>query len=231
MQEALILAALLSALHVLSEWFDDHVHRLHSQIVSLNAGVFITFMFIVLLPQLAIGEFYLGENIYAFALVGFVLYHVGERYLYQHITHRKDLMRSLAHAHVAGFFADGIIIGMSVVLFFDVYSAFTARILFLPLVIHTVASTISSKHIHEHFRSGIAERALLSSAPLLGALFATFLGLYEHQFYFLFALIVGMLFYVVIRGVLPQDRKGKPLWFLVGAVMSLLLLRIEHIGF
>jgi len=226
----LVLAAVLSSLHILSEWFDEHVHRLHRQIVSLNAGVFIGFMFIILLPQLTVGTVYWGNGIYALALLGFALYHAGEKYLYQHITHRKELLKDLAHVHLAGFFVDNMVVGISLVLFFDVYSEFTAAILFIPLALHVIASTISAKHIHAHFKSGIAEKALLSSAPLLGALFATWASLQTQHFYLLFAPVVGMLFYVVVRGVLPSDREGKPLWFLLGVAVSLILLKVEHLG-
>jgi len=230
MYEPIALAAVLTLLHIASEWFDEHVHRWHSEIVSLSAGVFISFMFIVLLPQLTVGTAYFGNEIYAIALLGFVAYHLAEKYMYQHVTHRRELMRDLAHAHRAGFFLDGMVVGASLVLFFDVYSQLTATVLFIPLALHIIASTISAKHIHEHFRSGVLEKLALSAAPLAGALLASLAGLQNHQFYLLYALMVGALFYVVIRGVLPEDKKGKPLFFLVGAAIGLLLLKVEHLG-
>ena len=184
----------------------------------------------VRLPRGRVGVYFFGRAIYAFALGGFALYHIGEKYLYQHITHRNELIKDLAHLHLAGFLIDGMLIGVSTVLFFGVYSDFTALMLFLPLALHTVASTISTKHIHQHFKSGIAEKFLLSSAPFLGALFATIAGLHTYEFYMIFAPVVGMLLYIVIRGVLPRDRNGEPFWFLIGALISMLLLKAEHVG-
>ncbi len=215
-----VLAAILVAVHWFSEQFAAHVERFHAQLVSFSAGLFIAFIFLVLLPELVEGASLMGEKVFVFLLAGFVLFHVMEKYIYQHVKNKDVLLRELAEVHAAGFFIDHFVVGAA--LFFAINSPQIELgfLLFIPLFLHTISSGISLTHIDEHFQNRIISITLAAS-PLIGALFAFLLNPARHIFLAIFAFVVGALLYVVIRDMLPEGSKGNPLFFVLGLILSL----------
>lgn len=221
----LILALILSITHFFSKKISKRIEKYHTNIVSFSAGIFITIIFIFLLPEVIQG--YNIVNVYLIMLVGFVLFHITEKYLYQHVKNKKVLMKDLAELHILGFFIDHFVIGIILVLIFSIQKQLD-YILFIPFFLHTVSSSLSLEHIDEKSKTNI-NKIILASSTFIGALFATALRLNEVLFYSLFSLTIGMLFYIAIRDMLPKDKVGDPLSFLIGVIITLMFVLFSFI--
>ena len=225
---AILLAFVLTAIHYLSEHTVGSVKKYYPEITSFSAGIFITYLILEILPELTVGTPYLGENVYLLLLIGFTTFHIAEKYLYQHIQHRKELIKDLAHLHIAGFIADSFIVGFALVIFFDATGGMgrLGYLVFIPFMLHTLSSAISVRHIHEHFKSSKLEEALLSLSTIGGAIVATVLELKSIAFYAVFSLIAGVLLYIVIRDLVPNKGEGRPMYFMLGMALSLVLIAL-----
>lgn len=218
------LAAALSIINWFSETYSEALHRYHSKLTSFSAGIFITYIFLVLLREVFEGVQLVGENIFLIALLGFVLFHVLEKYIYQHVTSKKHVLYELAALHVAGFFADHFLIGVLLLLIFGTGNVALSVFAFIPLMLHTISSSISLTHLDEHVGHNKLVILLLSAAPFLGVLTAYLLDLGQEKYYMLLSFIVGAMLYIVIRDALPHGKSGNILFFLIGFSISMTLL-------
>ncbi len=227
----LVLSAILSIVHFFSEKTVNRVKKYHQEIMSFSAGIFITYILLEVLPELTLGTDFLGKNVYLLLLLGFATFHVTEKYVYQHVKNKKTLMKDLAHLHIAGFIADSFILGFALVVFLDT-SQMTSKLgylIFVPFLLHTLSSSISVRHIHEHFKSNKTEELLLSLSTIGGTVVAILLGLKAVAFYAVFSFVTGVLLYVVIRDLVPDDADGRSLYFLLGMALSLVLVAVTGI--
>jgi zinc transporter ZupT len=73
-----------------------------------------------------------------------------------------------------------------------------------------------------NFEENITRKYILAFANLIGILIGIGLDLilfeYTEMFYVLFSFISGVILYTVVREVIPEKEKGKPLYFLIGFV-------------
>ncbi|MBI2598432.1 MAG: hypothetical protein HYW50_04510 [Candidatus Diapherotrites archaeon] len=213
-------AALLSVAHFFSEYFSVHVEKSHSKILSFSAGVFITYIFLGLLPEFAKGKEIIGDNAFLFLLCGFALFHVLEKYLYQHVKNKKELLKDVAELHTFGFFFDHFVIGMILFFALNTENVFLGSMAFLPLFFHTITSSISLQHIHEHFNKNILLNIALSASPLIGVLFVSTLNPPTDLYYSIFSFLIGMLLYVATRDSLPSGASGNIKFFIGGLLVS-----------
>jgi len=102
-------------------------------------------------------------------------------------------------------------------------------LVFVPFVLHTISSTLSLKHICRHFKASRLERFALSTSTMLGAIVATLMNLQKAPFYLAFGFVMGMLLYVVVRDILPQEREGKPYYFIIGVMLSMILIELAKL--
>ncbi|MCK4326844.1 MAG: hypothetical protein KAW41_00020 [Candidatus Diapherotrites archaeon] len=224
----IVLAAVLTIVHFFSEKTANRVKEFHHEITSFSAGIFITYIMLEVLPELTMGVGFIGENVYLLLLLGFTAFHVAEKYVYQHVQNKKMLLKDLAHLHIAGFIADSFILGFALVMFFGIplSGGKLGYLVFIPFLLHTLSSSISVRHIHEHFNSNKLEELVLSLSTVFGAVVATALELRAVAFYAVFSLVMGVLLYVVIRDLVPDGREGRPMYFLLGMALSLVLIAI-----
>jgi zinc transporter ZupT len=231
MWEPIALALLLTLLHYFSEHGAFHVEKYYTEIVSLSAGMFLTYIILEIFPELPAAAGIIGENAYLALLAGFVAFHLSEKYVYQHVKHKKELLKDLAHLHVAGFVIDHFVVGFALVLLFDVPGklGILGWLVFIPFVLHIASSSLSLEHICRHFKASKLEKLALSLSTLVGAVVATAINLQRAQFFLALSFVIGMLVYVVVRDVLPQEREGKPYWFLVGVLAAIILIELAKI--
>lgn len=216
---AFALAIFLALLHFFSEEYGRHAEKFHVQLVSFSSGLFLGIIFLYLLPEFFKGEAHLEGRIYLLMLGGFVLFHLGEKYVYQHIKHRKELMQDLKALHAIGFFVDHFVVGITLFLAFSIEGSVSGFLIFVPLLLHTLSSSISLNHIDSHFKRLSVSGIMLPLAPACGVLFAYFLNLEQALYYGLFSFVVGALLYVAVRDMLPREQ-GKPAFFLTGVLVS-----------
>ena len=71
-------------------------------------------------------------------------------------------------------------------------------------------------------KENLKRKLLLASACLIGIIIGFTLDLfgfeYTEVFFFLYSFISGVILYTIVREVLPEKEKGKPLYFLIGFV-------------
>ena len=218
----IILAAILSVVHYYSYDIAERIEQNYQRLLSFSSGMFITFLFLVMLPEITEGVVYLGNFIYAPILLGFVIYHVAEKYLYQHIKNKRELMINLEGLHFSGFFIDHFLIGLALVFAFNIGAVFGYYI-FLPFLLFIFSSSVALKHIHDRYRTK-ATQYILPASTLVGALVASIIPTSRALYFLTFAFVVGILMYVVVRDILPKNEEGEPLYFLIGVIISMLLL-------
>ena len=221
----LLLALLLSLTHLSSGYLSRVVESYHTKIVSFSAGILVALLFLSLLPEAVKGH--ADAPIYAFLLLGFVVFHLTEKYLYQHITDKKRLLRDLAELHRLGFFLDHFIVGLVLVLTAQITPSLGLA-LFIPFFFHTLSSSLSLEHLHERFPTHLS-KLILASSPFLGAVAASALRLTAPVFYGLFAFTLGLLLYVVTRDMLPQGKRGDSGAFLLGTLLVTLLVFLSSL--
>jgi zinc transporter ZupT len=218
----LLLAVVLSIIHYYSYDLVERIEKNYQRLLSFSAGIFITFMILVMLPEITEGVRYIGDFIYIPILLGFVIYHVAEKYFYQHVKTKKALMIDLGGLHLFGFFIDHFLIGFALVLAFNIGNLF-GYFIFLPFLLFTFSSSVSLKRIYDRYRTKMTQY-ILPVSTTLGAITALITSPSKSWYFIIFAFVLGILFYVVVRDLLPQDEKGEPLFFLIGVIISMLLL-------
>ncbi len=226
----LLFALLLSLVHFFSKNISKKIEKYHQHLISLSAGIFITYILLVMLPELTIGAGIIGESIYLALLAGYAFFHLIEKYTYQHYKNKRELMDELAHLHVAGFVFDSFVVGFTMVVLYKISTPFTAVALLpiIPYALHSLASSVSLEHIHKKITSKTIGRLVLSLSTFFGAIIATILQVSTGQFYLLFGFLLGILLYIVTRNTMPKEKNGVPGFFLIGIILTLVFLGISH---
>lgn len=220
----LALAAVLSVMNWFSELYSDALGKFHSKIVSFSAGLFITYIFLFMFPEIFKGSQLIGESVFFFVLFGFVIFHILEKYIYQHVTDKKLLLYELSELHIGGFFADQFLVGILLFISFSKGQDILSYFIFLPLLLHTVSSSISLTQIDTHINQNKIIMFILAAAPFFGALTAFLLVLGPENYILLLSFVVGAMLYTVIRDAMPRGKEGNINFFLFGLCLSLLLL-------
>lgn len=223
MLTAFVLGIILVLVHFFSEEYSRHFEGYHVHTISFSAGMFLGLIFLVLLPEAFNGTAYLNELVYILMIAGFVVFHLGEKYIYQHIKNKNELMRDLASVHAVGFFFNHFVVGITLFLVFSYESIIPGFLIFIPLLLHTFSSSLSLNHIDAYFRRKSISGILLPLSPLFGVAFATLLHPHILIYHGLFSFAIGSMLYISIRDMLPRKEKGKPLLFLIGALLSVLV--------
>lgn len=216
---AIVIAFLLTVIHFFSKKISKIIESHHINITSFSAGMFITLIFLEFLPRMTLGLEY-GAPVFLVLTFGFILFHLSEKYLYQHIKDKKILLKDLAELHNIGFFINHLMVGFVLVLVFELTKSYTNYLIIVPFLLHTISSSMSLEHIRRRIRTKF-NKILLSTSTFLGALFAYLIELDFFWHYTLFAFFLGSLFYISIRDMLPHGKKGNPLMFLIGSLLTI----------
>lgn len=223
----LILAGLLSLLNFYSEVFAKIMKKHNIPILSFSSGILITFIFLQMFPEIENGLGFLGDKIYFAIFAGFVLFHLTERYVYQHIKDKKKLMENLSELHIFGFFIEHFILGLTLVVVFSLPNI-GGSLIFLPLALLTISSSISLEHIHSFSRNSIS-KFLLSISIFVGAFIATFARMEDVLFYYLFGFLIGSLLYIVVRDMMPKGERGNVKFFILGILIMVMLMSMAGV--
>ncbi len=220
-----ILAVVLSLLNWFAEQLGPRVEKHHANLLSYSAGLALAYVFVFLLPEIVDGSrSTLGNSVYYFLLAGFACFHFAEKFVYQHVRNKREQLKELGEVHALGFFADHFLLGM--VLYYSrlaIEGSWQGLLVFVPLALHTVSSSLAMSHLHERFRERQGITLLLSLAPVVGAMAAYGLNPETIAHYGLFAFAVGALLYIVVRDMLPEGRKGDSRLFALGALTAMAL--------
>lgn len=222
---AVVLAFFLSIIHFFSKKISKIIERHHINITSFSSGMFLTLIFIDFLPRATVGMEY-NAPVFLVLTLGFVMFHLSEKYLYQHIKDKKMLLKDLAELHNFGFFTYHLMVGFVLYLTFEL-SSYTNYLVFVPFVLHTVSSSMSLEHIHHKIKTKF-NKFILNISTFLGALFAYLIKLETFWYYTLFSFLLGALLYISIRDMLPQGKKGNPLMFFIGFLITIGIISVIY---
>ncbi|KKK43741.1 MAG: ZIP Zinc transporter [Candidatus Lokiarchaeum sp. GC14_75] len=197
-------------------------HR--DSVLSFSAGLLISLLFLILVPDVTSRGF--SELLFLFMLVGFLLMHLAEKYIYKHILDKQELLEDLKVVHIIGFGLDNFLVGFIIASLVEL-DFFLVINLSVPLFIQMLTSSISLGSIDTRLKEKYS-KFILSVLPILGAILGIVLE-YEHLVTnYVLAFVLGILFYMIVRDVLPQGRRGSSVLFISGNLItiSLWLIRI-----
>jgi len=215
----LIYAVFLGTFHILCKKISICIKESHIKLISFGGGALLALIFLVLLPEVV----HLTPTLYVYPLMllGFVLFFLSEKYMYQHVKDPAVLEEELYHLHALGFFLDHFAKGFILVTIVDL-DPILGFLTAIPFFIHTLASTITLEQIHTTSGNKI-DKFLLSSSFILGTITALMIDVSGFVERGVLAFIVGMLFFIVSRDVLPKKKEGKPFYFLIGTFVVFIL--------
>lgn len=210
---ALILFALLLSLILLkSKKLSKFIEKGHVNWLSFGGGSLLATIFLVFLPHVVHENSEL--HVYPFMLIGFASFFLSEKYLYQHVKDEDSLEEDLYHLHVIGFFIDHSVKGFILVAIISL-TPILGFLTVVPFVIHALASTIALDDLHNISESDF-DRYFLSSSLLIGTLAGILIDISVELERVVLAFALGILFFLVSRDVLPKNKDGDPLFFMLG---------------
>lgn len=222
--DSIILPIIFAIVLALLSQYSDHV-RLRKIIskhglMAFAAGLSIAYLFLTLLPQSLEIQPELRRTLFMFMLVGFAVFRLGEVYAYRHATGRKR-RRELKLEHNIAFAIYHFIIGISLVFFLE-QSLRQGILFFVPIAVHIAATTAAFSRLHGK-RTRQAPHLLASVAPILGVVVALYVVLSQQVLVGIVGVVIGALFYLVIKELLPSRGRGDPKWFVIGIILFVLI--------
>ncbi len=214
----LLVAIVIGGVHYLSHKVSVFMEKHHYRLLSFNGGLFLALIFLILLPEVIV--FSDSVSVYFLMLLGFVIFHLAAKFLYQHVKNKKEMLGELKVLHEVGFFLDHFMLGFVLVTAVDIDPTL-GFLIAIPIFLHTVSSSISMQHIHESARTG-TNKIVLSMSTLLGVIIALVLNVERVIQGAILALLLGMLLYIGIRDFIPREERGYPILFLVGVGLVML---------
>ena len=218
----IIFSLILGATHFWNEKIQIKQENLRIRLVSFVAGTAVTYVFLVLLPEVFEGFVLLDRFIFVTPLLGFVAAYLVEKYIYQHAS-PQTLKERLVSLHSAAFFTYYLLIGVILVKL-DKISNLNAFLFFLPILSYSAVGLIALEQIHSKVRDKFLVKLLLSSSVLIGVLIADFLLGIEPAFNLLFGFIVGIFLYLALIDFVPREAKGRPEYFALGVLVYTLII-------
>ncbi len=214
---ALLLGLLLGLIHFFSENLKPEEGPKHYRIISFAAGISIAYLFLDLLPQTYEAAVHLKQLVFVFLLLGFAIFHLAEKFAYQHSDQDK-LARELKEIHAISFFCYYFFVG--IVLRDKIQISILEGSLFMiPIALHAGLSTASLAQIHGEIRESFLLKTTLSLSALLGVVFAILIQVPAVLNNILISFIAGILLYIIVKEFLPEKKKGQPLFFIIGLAL------------
>ena len=213
---------------LISENISITYFKYRKYLVSLIAGISVTYIFLHLLPELYIGVSTFNKSLLIFVLLGFVTFHVIEKYIFQNVN-KKRITTTLKLNHALGTFLYDGSVGIVIVYFLS--KSFSDGLLFfIPVFLYASLSNLSIRNVHslknspeQPIRDKVTKIAL-AGATFYGVLLALILPFSLKFIYSLTGIVAGVLFYIVIRETIPKEKEGKPLFFIIGVLIYSLLI-------
>ncbi len=221
---ALVFGVILLIAHFLSDSKTATRFRHRTAYISFTAGIFVTYVFLDLLPGIYQEDMIISKVGLLFALTGFTIFHVMEKYVYQHERRREHLRRELKEVHAIAFFLYHFVIGIVLLTIAEGSSLFRALLFFIPLLAQSLLSNTGIRELHTHVRGSAFVKSVLSGATLLGVAVGIWMpitALYQH---ILLGFVIGALLYVIVLDAVPKERKGRPVFFMFGVILYMILI-------
>jgi hypothetical protein len=217
----IIIVLVIAAIMGLADYFGHKISGLagknRDNWLSFSSGLLTSLIFLILIPDLIASNS--SHLIFLFILIGFLLMHLAEKYIYQHVTNKPELLEDLKIIHIIGFGLDNFLVG------FIIASIIETELLVLlnlsiPLFLQMLMSSYSLDAINT-LKSDRLSKIILSILPIAGALTGRLLEFSKEVTGNIFAFTIGILFYMIIRDVIPKGNRGRASLFLLGNLISI----------
>jgi hypothetical protein len=222
----LILALTLSVVDFLTEGLFSKASPNKMKFISVSAGVSVSYIFLILLPEIYSRSITINRILFLAVLFGFGIFHIIEKYIRQNFT-GPALRKEHRLVHSSTSFIYFFVVGFLLVKLSGTNSALASILLFVPIALHIIIDSLPRRHTKKHYL-----RAFSASSPFLGAITASFFDVGTVGNVILLGMVGGALLYTVVRESLPRDREGKPLYFITGLLLfTVLILLLWNLGF
>jgi hypothetical protein len=140
----IVIIIIIAVVMGLTDFFGHKISGLigghRDAVLSFSAGLLISLLFLILVPDVISNG--APEFLFLFMLVGFLLMHLAEKYIYKHVMHKQELLEDLKIVHIIGFGLDNFLIGFIIAALIEL--DFTVVItLSVPLFLQMITSSIS----------------------------------------------------------------------------------------
>ncbi len=217
----LVYALIIGMAHFVSDKVAEHKHY-RRELRSFAAGLSIAYLLLYLLPELYGGIQEFERTLFLFVLLGAMAFHIIEKYIYQNESRDKRIF-DLRVLHAAAFLIYHIIIGI-IIVSINAVSSIGGVLFFIPILFYTLASQVSLSNLHAHVTERLILRMLLSASTLFGVIFASIILVPQTLHYSLLAFIAGALLYNVMVEVVPKEKEGDILFFILGSISYVILI-------
>lgn len=184
----------------------------HYSLLSFGGGNMIALLFLILVPDLTRDN--PDHLTWLFMLLGFLGMHFAEKYLYKHEKDKKKLLLELKELHVVGFGLDNFLMGFIVASVLETQDELVFLIM-IPSVVQMLASSIALEELDTRLNNNVS-KILLAVMPVIGGFFTIIIEISADVKTIFLAIALGILFYMVVRDVIPIQGYGRPGMFILG---------------
>ena len=221
-----VLSLILSIIDFLTEGLFSKASKNKMKFISVAAGVSVSYIFLILLPEIYLGSIEISRLLFLAILFGFGIFHLIEKYIRQNFT-GPALRKEHRLVHSLTSFVYFFVVGFLLVKLAEQDGNLGAVLLFIPIALHIIIDSLPRRHTKKHYL-----RAFSASSPFLGAILASFIDVGKTGEVILLGIVGGALLYTVVRESLPREREGKPMYFITGLlVFTILILLLWNTGF
>jgi len=220
-----ILALILSVVDFFTEGLFSKASPNKMKFISVAAGVSVSYIFLILLPEIYSSAVAINKLLFFAILFGFGIFHIIEKYIRQNFT-GPELRKEHRLIHSTTSFIYFFVVGFILVKLSD-SNYVHSTLLFIPIILHIIIDSLPRRHTKKYYL-----RVLSAGSPFFGALIAAFVDVGTIGNVILLGIIGGALLYTVVRESLPRDREGRPLYFIIGLLFfTILILLLWSMGF
>jgi len=229
MYEYVIIAIALSAAYFFSESFFEHLKKIEVSLTSFSAGLFITAIFLTMLPVLMNESKTSGMNSFFVALWGFVILHIFEKYVLQYSKKKEDFLKNTLRLRMFSQILNHLMLGYAITFFFVSKASLWGYIISLPMAFYLFSSAVISEESHKKFHSTITGKLVASAAIFAGAIIAIILSPFSTVLTYTFSFAMGVFIYIIVRDVMPTEKRGNVFYFLYGIITYFLVLGLMEL--
>ncbi len=219
----LILALVLTIIHLLSSTLVRFTKKYHKKLLSLSAGILIAILFLEILPSFTSKIILISPALFILPLLGFISFHSIRAYNIKHIQTKKEFKARFRNSHMLAFFIEHFTIGFALVSFAEINPQIPIM-LFMPFVLLTISSSVILKIIDKTSKTN-KPKLIFVFSTLIGALAGLLLSLNPIIYLAALGYATGALFYIISRDIIPaEERKESMLFFYIGLILTVILI-------
>lgn len=183
---------------------------------TFSAGFSISYVFLILLPEIVRLQSLTPLNTFTFTVLGFASFHVLLKYIFKtRNSKRKVILLDEVHLFTSGLYS--FLLAFSLVELSKVQIG-QGILLVVLVIVHTTLSEISHKEISRKKNQNL-KTFILVLTSLIGGLLPLLNLASSALSATLYATAAGAIIYMTTREELPEDDEGKPIMFMLGVLV------------